>query len=110
MTTLSFLDANDIAFLATLDGTQYRLRMLWNDVGGFWTLSIRTPAGASLVEGVKVVPNYALLTPYHRPGIPPGELLAITTDEAKQTIGRADFANGRATLVYATEDEVNGAI
>ncbi len=106
MNTLTFLDANDITFLATLDGIQYRLRLCWNDRGGFWTLSIRTPAGSSLLEGVKVVPNYTLLKPYHRPGIPPGELLVITAD-TMQAVGRQDFADGRATLVYATEDEVN---
>lgn len=80
--------------------------MCWNDRGGFWTLSIRTPAGASLLEGVKVVPNYPLLKSYHKPGIPPGELLVITAD-TKQTVGRDDFTAGAATLVYATEDEVN---
>lgn len=106
MDTLSFLDANDSVFIATLDGTQYRLRMLWNDAGGFWTLSLRTPAGTALLEGVKVVPNYALLKPYHRPGIPPGELLVIT-DDTIQTVGRKDFADGTATLVYVTEDEVD---
>ncbi len=107
MNILSFPDANDIVFLATFDGTQYRLRLCWNDRGGFWTLSVRTAAGVPLVEGVKVVPNYALLKPYHQPGIPPGELMVVAIDDAIQTVGRSDFASGKVAMVYITEDEVD---
>lgn len=107
MITLSFLDANDIVFTATLDGTQYRIRMLWNDVGAFWTLSLRTAAGVSLLESVKAIPNFPLLVPYHRPGIPPGELMVIVNNETVQAVGRNDFYNGKAILVYVTEAETN---
>lgn len=107
MQIISFTDANDIVFLATLDDGQYKLRMLWNDSGGFWTLSVRQSDGTSLVEGIKVVPNYPLLRQYHKPDVPPGELLAIVTDDTKITIGRDDFSGGSVSLVYVTEDEVD---
>jgi hypothetical protein len=107
MQTIAFLDANDIVFTATLDSTQYKIRMLYNDAGGYWTLSIRSDSGVSLLEGVKSVPDYPLLKLYHRPGLPPGELMIITMDTTIQTVSRKDFANSKAILVYVTEAEIN---
>lgn len=107
MIDITFPDANDIVFKATLDGAVYKLRMLWNQSGGYWTLSIRKGDGSTLLEGIKVVPNYPLLRQYHRPNVPPGELMVITQDDALTAIGRDDFANGKVVLVYMTEDEVN---
>ncbi len=107
MQDISFLDANDIVFKATLDGAVYKLRMLWNSSGGYWTISVRQEDGSSLLEGIKVVPNYPLLWQYHRPNVPPGELMAITQDDSLAAIGRADFASGKVVLVYVTEDEMN---
>jgi len=102
-----FSDANDIVFKVTLDGTKYKLRMLWNPSGGYWTLSVRSEADVSLLEGIKVVPNYPLLRQYHRPNLPPGELMVITQDDTLDSIGRNDFADSKVVLVYVTEDEVN---
>lgn len=107
MQTISFLDANDILTTATLDGTQYKIRMLYNDKGGFWTMSLRTTDNSSLLESVKCVPDYPLLVPYHQPGIPPGELMIVTMDSTIQTVSRSDFANSKTILCYITEAEIN---
>lgn len=107
MQTLAFLDGPDILTTVTLDGTQYKIRVLWNDIGKYWTLSLRTVDNDSLLEGVKAVPDFPLLVPYHRPGIPAGELMVITMDTTIQTVNRSDFANGKAILAYVTEAEIN---
>jgi hypothetical protein len=107
MQTISFLYANDIVFTATLDGTQYEIRMLWNDIGGFWTMSLRTAENVSILEGIKAVPDFPLLNPYHAPGVPPGELMVTTLDKTIQTVDRKDFTGSKAVLVYVTEDEIN---
>ena len=107
MQDIVFGDANDIVFKATLDGAVYKLRMLWNPFGGYWTLSIRQEDGRPLLSGIKVVPNYPLLRQYHRPDVPPGEVMAITQDDSLAAIGRADFASGKVVLVYVTEDEMH---
>lgn len=107
MQKIIFLDKNDILTTVKLDGSQYKIRMLWNDSGGFWTMSLRTPENTSLLEGVKTVADYPLLAPYHRPGIPPGELMIITMDSTIQVVSRSDFANSKAVLMYITEAEVN---
>ena len=107
MQEITFLDANDIVFKAILDGIKYKLRMLWNPSGGYWTLGIRAEDGTSLLEGIKVVPNYPLLRQCRRSILPPGELMAITQDDTLTIIGRDDFSSGKAILTYATEAEVN---
>lgn len=107
MITIAFPDANDIIVLVTLEGNQYKLRLLWNDVGEFWTLSVRSETGTPLIEGIRAVPNFPLLQPYHKPNVPPGELMVITSDDSLQDVGRDNFANGKAVLVYVTEAEVN---
>ena len=107
MQDIIFADANDIVFKAILDGIKYKLRMLWNPSGGYWTLGIRAEDGTSLLEGIKVVPNYPLLRQCRRSILPPGELMAITQDDSLAAIDRADFARGKVVLVYVTEDEMN---
>ena len=107
MQEITFPDANDIVFKVALDGTKYKLRILWNSSGGYWALGIRSEAGTSILEGIKVVPNYPLLRQYHRPNVPPGELMVITHDDKLAGIGRNDFADSKVVLVYVTEDEVN---
>lgn len=107
MQQITFLDGNDILTTAKLDGTQYKIRMLWNDAGGFWTLSLRDSKNNSLLEGVKCVPDFPILAPYHRPGIPAGEFVITTLDTSLQIIGRKDFVNKKAVLIYVTEDEMD---
>lgn len=107
MRIISFLDSSDILTTVTLDGNQYKIRMLWNDIGQYWTLSLRTVDNESLLEGIKCVPDFRLLRPYHRPGIPAGELMIVAIDASLQTVGRSDFVNSKAKLVYVTEDEIN---
>lgn len=107
MVKLPFLDANDVVFRVTLEGTQYKIRMLWNALGGFWTLSLYTTENVSLLEGVKAAPLYPLLKSYHKAGIPPGELRIVTLDNKLQMPGRTSFADGKASLTYMTEAEIN---
>ena len=107
MQDINFPDANDIVFKATLDGTVYRLRMLWNPSGRHWTLGLRTEDGTALLDGIKVVPNYPLLRQYNRPDLPPGEIMAITQDDSLAAIGRNEFTDGKVILTYVPEDEVN---
>jgi len=107
MQEIAFADANDIVFKAILDGVKYKLRMLWNPSGGYWTLGIRAEDGTSLLEGIKVVPNYPLLRQCRRSNLPPGELLAITQNDSLAIIGRDDFTDGKVVLTYVAEAELN---
>lgn len=102
MDIITFNDDNDVVSSISLDGTLYKFRMTWNPDGYFWTFHLWDRHDNVLLANVKVVPNFPLLFNKHCFNIPSGEFLVIT----KQTvIDRDAFADGRATLVYLTEEE-----
>ena len=105
MDIITFNDDNDVVSSISLDGTLYKFRMTWNPDGYFWTMHLWDRNDNPLLTNVKVVPNFPLLFNKHCFNIPSGEFLVIT----KQTvIDRDAFADGRATLVYLTEEEWYG--
>lgn len=102
MDIITFNDDNDVVSSISLDGTLYKFRMTWNPDGYFWTMHLWDRNDNPLLTNVKVVPNFPLLFNKHCFNIPSGEFLVIT----KQTVIDCDaFADGRATLVYLTEEE-----
>lgn len=107
MITITLPDANDFVVSVTLDGEVFRLHFAWNDTGAFWSMGIRNDKDNIIIERIRCVPNYPLLAQYRRPTLPKGEVLCITSSN---TVGRNDFASGKAKLVYVPEAELDGAI
>lgn len=109
MIAITLSDANDFVTSATLDGVTYKLHFAYNSYG-YWTFDIRNMDNTDLVRGVRIVPNFPLLHQHRRQkGLPPGELMAIAVNGTKPP-GRNDFLNGKYTLLYVSEDEVNGIL
>jgi hypothetical protein len=80
--SLLLIPTSDDAFYeqtTNLDGTDFVLRFRYNQRERATYLSILTPQGASVIEGVKVVCNYGLLEAYNPPGRPLGELVALSS-------------------------------
>ena len=111
MIQISMLDANDFVQTVSIEGEAYKLHFAWNDFAGQWTMGVRTMQGIDIARGIAVVPNFPLLMQYHRTeGLPRGEFMAVVVDSEKadsQTIGRKDFVDGKFSLVYIPEVEVN---
>nr|DAY61255.1 MAG TPA: hypothetical protein [Caudoviricetes sp.] len=108
MEIITFNDDNDVVSSVTLDGTLYKFRMLWNPDGYFWTLHLWDKHDNPLLTNVKVVPNFPLLFNKHCFNIPKGEFFVATK---QKVIDRDAFADGRAALVYLTEEEYyNGTV
>lgn len=105
MESIKFNDANDIVVKAILDGIQYRIRLTWNAIGGFWSLHLWDNDKNPLCCNLKLVPNFPILMNHHRPGIPTGELIVLTNLEK---ITRQSFSDGSASLIYVTEEEFYG--
>lgn len=85
MSTLFVVPTSADAFYTqttNLDGTDYVLTFRYNQRERCYYLSIGTPQGTSIIEGIKVVCNYALLAAYNPAGRPPGELVALTSGQA----------------------------
>ena len=111
MQEISMRDANDFVQTVVLEKENCKLHIAWNEEAYGWFVDVRDMSGNDLVQGIAMVPNLPLLNQYRRvSGLPPGELMAVVVDadgKYNQTIGREDFLNGKFTLVYITEDEVD---
>ena len=98
------LYADDDYFVQTLlEGKLYYLHMSWNSEAEFWTMAIRDFNRMLLVSGLKVVPNYPLISRYFIDGMPPGEFVAISKSAI---IAQSDFLDGYAEMVYVPEAEL----
>lgn len=111
MITIGLMDANSFVKAVILDNLALRLRFDWNDHQQQWYMDICGNDNADIIRGLPLVANYPLLKQYRRhQKIPPGELLAVLTNEQDAAIGRKDFINGRASLVYVPEVEVSAIV
>lgn len=109
MIQISMMDANDFVQSVTLDDTVYKLHFAYNDVLKGWSMDIRDSQNTDIVRSIRVVPNFPLLSQYKRHLDIKGEIVATVTTNI-QNIGRHDFINGRASLVYVSEDELNAIL
>lgn len=107
MFTISMADYNDFIEQVTIKNTLYYLHFGWN--GNFWIMDIRDSTNTNIISNIVVQPNFPLLLQYQRHFIIKGQLLAVRNDNV-QTIGRDDFVNKKATLVYMDEDDLNAAV
>lgn len=111
MITISTIDANSFVESVILDSILYRIRLNWNDDGKYWTLDVCNNDNSELVRGIVVVPNFPLLHAYRRiKGLPPGELLAVVPSASISDIGRKDFTNGKARLIYMPKEELTNVV
>ena len=67
-----------------LDLNPYILRVLWNERGQFFTLSIYTAEEVPILIGIKMVKNYSLIKRFKNTLLPPGDFYFI------QENGKAD--------------------
>ena len=113
MIQLSMIDANDFVQSVILGGNPYKLHYSWNSYAGQWTVDVRTPQNEDIVRGIAIVPNYPLFTQGRRNGLSRGELMAIVVkpeEKGNQTISRRGFVDGKFSMVYVPEGEVNAII
>lgn len=109
MIQISMTDANDFVQSVTLDDTVYKLHFAYNDVFKGWSMDIRDSQNMDIVRSIRIVPNFPLLSRYKRHLDIKGEMVATVTTGI-QNIDRDDFINGRATLVYVSESELNAIL
>lgn len=102
METIKFNDANDIVVGVKLDDKQYKLRILWNYFGSFWSMHILDNNRNPLLCNVKLVPNFPLLLNKHCFNVPRGEFVVRSN---QLELDRNSFKDGQATLIYLTESE-----
>lgn len=72
-----FEQTTDQTLTVELEGNPYRMRILWNERFGYWSLSLYTVAGEPLVEGIKMVTNYDLTSRFKDERMPYGALYFV---------------------------------
>jgi hypothetical protein len=113
MVAITMFDANDFITTVMLNDEPYKLHFSWNDNAKQWYVDVLTNDNIEIARGLSVVPNLPLFSFYRRERLPLGELMAVIVnqdDDENQSIGRQDFLNGKATLVYIPAEELNDAL
>lgn len=85
-------------FDVELDGSEYNLDFLWNERDEHWYFTLSDSEGDIIVAGVKIVVDWNLLRKCADARKPPGELIAIDTNEEGDP-SRYEFGN-RVQLIY----------
>ena len=88
-----------------LENKPYRFSFVWNSRGEYWSLTISDKQGEVLLDGLKLVLGFELISEYADEDLPPGALLVLDTTDSLTGIGRDDLGV-RATLIYASSKEV----
>ena len=105
MIVIPFRDLPAFTEDVILDGETYRLDFAYNNRGEYWSLSLFTREGGSIIHGIKIVPNFELLQRYGTRGQPPGELYCIDVTNSQQPVDRDNLVH-LFQLVYVPESEL----
>jgi hypothetical protein len=106
MLVLPFSEAPAFSQEVTLDDVPYRFRFIWNTRFEFWSMSIFDREFTPIVQGIKVVLGYELISLYRGLPVPPGEIYTVDTTDEVVRIGRDDIPDGVVQLVYVPESEL----
>lgn len=70
-------DTTDQLFDVELSGNPYTLRVLWNERGGYFSLSVMEYQGNMILENIKMVKDYPLIGRFKDTRLPIGDLYFI---------------------------------
>jgi len=105
MLQVPFQDFPAFSETTALDGQVYRLTFRWNTRGQYWTLKVSQADGTPILSGIKLVPDYELISAYVDMGPPPGLLFVVNPSGQLYTVTRDNLPSGEIALVYMTEAE-----
>lgn len=97
--------APNINFRVTLDGSEYQLRLRYNDRDETWSLSLFDSAGVAIRQGIRCVVNFPLTRQIADARVMPGVLYwydsrgDFTAPPTLDELG----AEGTAVLVYSED-------
>ena len=102
--TVGVTDAAHFDQRVELDGVFYSLGFHWNARMNLWTVDVGLAGETPVVHGVTIVANRPLFARYHYiEGVPPGELIAFTSDFTADGPRFDDWEN--YLFSYLTADE-----
>ena len=87
-------DTTDQTIDVVLSGEPYTLRILWNELFGYFSLSVLERAGDVIVENIKMVPNYPLIGRFKDIRLPVGDLYFYNEQDIASGIRPSYFSIG----------------
>ncbi len=99
-------DTTDQTLDVVLSGDPYTLRVLWNELFGYFSLSVLERSGTVILENIKMVKNYPLIGRFKDIRLPEGDFYFVDTKGKNirpiyESIGTGDYA-----LIYYVPDAV----
>ena len=92
-----------------LDGVVFFLAFQWNALNEFWTMNIFNINGNPIIYGIKIVPDFPLLSFVGVDGMPKGNIICQNIVDGETVIKRFDI-NQKFALIYYTEIEIQNLI
>jgi hypothetical protein len=97
-------DTTDQLIDVVLSDNPYTLRILWNELGGYFSLSIYERDGPVILENIKMVKNYPLIKRFKDTRLPLGELFFIDRKNNNVRPLYTSIGTGDYSLVYFEDD------
>lgn len=103
MISITVPDLNDSVGRITLSDREYYIRFTYNSTKDYWSVGLYDIDMVPIIPMTKIVPNFPIFFYYTYVELPDGIMGCLTN---KTRIGRKDFINGEAEMVYIPRDEV----
>lgn len=99
-------DTTDQLLDVVLSDNPYTLRVLWNETGGYFSLSVYEREGLVILENIKMVKNYPLIGRFKDTRLPIGELFFIDNKNKNASALYTSIGTGDYSLIYYVPDVV----
>jgi len=99
-------DTTDQLVDVVLSDNPYTLRILWNEKYGYFSLSIYARDGAVILENIKMVKNYPLISRFKNTLLPVGDLYFIDNKNKHSRALYESVGTGDYSLVYYVPDVI----
>jgi len=95
-----------------LGGADYQLTFRWSQRAGRWAVDLADSAGAPIVQGRTLAPLLRLLRGIRDPRRPPGDLVLVDQQAAREGLADPSFTSlgERHVLVYLDGDDLATAL
>lgn len=102
-------DTTDQLLDVVLSDNPYTLRVLWNETGSYFSLSVYEREGSVILENIKMVKNYPLIGRFKDTRLPIGELYFIDNKNKNASPIYTSIGTGDYSLIYYVPDIVTAA-
>lgn len=99
-------DTTDQLIDVVFSDNPYTLRVLWNEIGGYFSLSVYERDGLVILENIKMVKNHALIGRFKDTRLPIGELFFIDNKNKNPRALYTSIGTGDYSLVYYVPDVI----